>query len=373
MAESGVLTFLIADVRGYSRFTEEYGDEAAARLAERFVEVMRDGIDAHGGSFNAVRGDEGLAVFASARQAIRAAVDLQERFAAATEADDELPLHVGVGIDSGEAVRLDDGGFRGAALNIAARLCARAHGGEVIATDATTRLAGKVPGVHYGEHNRWRLKNIPEPIHVVRLYSELSAPRRRSVRSALRSWPLLLLVVLTAALTGGTVAYLTTGDTPTGSAAPLGAVPTLESAVPAELWRDCRLQDDAARGATETAVCRPRGAGPDSWEISSYRSAVALATAYEELAREQGFQRNSGRCNAFSWGGELQWLHGVGRPGGRAFCYFDEDDAVIVWTHERLGQPTHSDVLMTARADGGNHVSLTRWWRPWHHLIGTGG
>jgi hypothetical protein len=28
---------------------------------------------------------------------------------------------------------------------------------------------------------------------------------------------------------------------------------------------------------------------------------------------------------------------------------------------------------MVARARGGDHVGLTRWWRPWHHLIGVGG
>src|SRR5687768_6573574 len=86
VTDSTVLTFLIADIRGYSRFTEEYGDEAAARLAQRFVEVMREGILAHDGSFNAVRGDEGLAVFGSARQALAAAIDLQTRFAEATAA-----------------------------------------------------------------------------------------------------------------------------------------------------------------------------------------------------------------------------------------------------------------------------------------------
>ena len=77
-----------------------------------------------------------------------------------------------------------------------------------------------------------------------------------------------------------------------------------------------------------------------------------------------------GRCNAFVWGGELQWLHGAGKPGGHAFCYFDGNDAVIVWTHERLGQSTHRDILATAREAGSDHVGLTRWWRPTHHLIG---
>ena len=33
-------------------------------------------------------------------------------------------------------------------------------------------------------------------------------------------------------------------------------------------------------------------------------------------------------------------------------CYFDDDGVVIVWTHEKLGQPTHLDTLGMARLDG---------------------
>jgi class 3 adenylate cyclase len=46
---SAVRTFLIADIRGYTRFTQERGDEAAARLAARFAEVVQDGVEATGG------------------------------------------------------------------------------------------------------------------------------------------------------------------------------------------------------------------------------------------------------------------------------------------------------------------------------------
>src|SRR2546427_4318483 len=98
-ADADVLTFLIADVRGYSRFTEEYGDEAAARLAAKFVDVVQDGVDGRGGTVLEIRGDEALAVFTSARQAIRAAVDLQEQFGEEIDVDSELPLRVGIGID----------------------------------------------------------------------------------------------------------------------------------------------------------------------------------------------------------------------------------------------------------------------------------
>jgi class 3 adenylate cyclase len=393
--DTGVLTFLIADVRGYSRYTDEYGDEAAARLANKFVALATEGVEAHGGTLIEVRGDEGLAVFTSARQAIRAAVDLQARFAEETEVESDLPLKVGIGLDSGEAVQLEDGSYRGAALNVAARLCGRAHGGEVVITEATSRLAGRLAGLHYTDRGRVHLKNIDEPIHIIHVYSELDAPpSRRWVllffggpgRSL--SWRLGFVVVLIAAVTAAGVVWLTVGEgAEPGSASPptsangAGAPPPqevalspnagLDAVVPAAIWEDCRLQTVPEPDAVQTAVCLPPDGAPDRWEISSYRSGSDLLAAYRsEYRGHAGAEPDSGRCNAFVWGGELQWLHGKNKPGGRAFCYFDGNDAVIVWTHDRLGQLTHRDVLVIAREGGSDHVSLTRWWRPWHHLIG---
>jgi class 3 adenylate cyclase len=396
--ETSVKTFLIADIRGYSRYTEDYGDEASARLAGKFVELVEEDVEAHGGMLIEVRGDEALAVFTSARQAIRAAVDLQARFVEETEADPSLPLKVGIGIDSGEAVQLADGSYRGAALNVAARLCGRAHGGEVIVSEATSRLAGRLGGIQYSDRGRVHLKNIPEPLHILQVYSEHDAPPP-SNRWVLMifgkpgrtlGWKLGLGVILVAAATAVGVVYLTTGDgaepgsaspattgassvVPSGSGVEATLAPNadLDAIVPAAIWKDCKLQTVPEPTAIQTAVCLPGQGIPDRWEISSYRNGADLTSAYRaELSRHERIRRGTGRCNAFIWGGELQWLHGRGKPGGRAFCYFDGNDAVIVWSHERLGQPTHRDVLVTAREGGSDHVGLTRWWRPWHHLIG---
>jgi class 3 adenylate cyclase len=395
-----VLTFLIADVRGYSRYTEEYGDEAAAKLAGKFVELVGDGVEAHGGTLIEVRGDEGLAVFTSARQAIRAAVDLQAQFADETDANSELPLRVGIGIDSGEAVQLEDGSYRGAALNVAARLCGRAHAGEVIVSSSTSRLAGRLAGLQYTDRGRVHLKNIPEPLHIFQVYSEHDTPpARRPVRTFLSKpgrglgWRLGLAVVVVAAGTAATVAYFTTGDgakpsgasvttTDQGGEAPSPGSPIevaldsddgLDAIVPSAIWADCQLQTVPEPSALQTAACIPAEGMPDRWEISSYDNGGDLAAAYEtELRRREEVTRDSGRCNAFIWGGEREWLHGPDKPGGRTFCYFDGNDAVIVWTHQRLDQPTHRDVLVIAREGGSDHVGLTRWWRPWHHLIGKG-
>jgi class 3 adenylate cyclase len=389
--QTGTHTFLIADIRGYSRYTEQYGDEAAARLAARFAELVDDGVEAHDGQVVEVRGDEALVVFASAREALRAAIDLQEQFDEQSAVEPELPLRVGIGIDSGEAVQLENGSYRGAALNVAARLCARAHGGQTLVSQATSRLAGRLAGIEYSDRGRVRLKNIPDPIHILQVYSERESPPtnrwvvmflggpRRTV-----GWKLALAVVLIAAATAAGVVYLTAGDhaepgtasppsstTPQAAPKELSPQAGLDAIVPPELWRDCQLQTVANPTALQTAVCLPSDGVPDRWEISSYPNGKTLAAAYAaELGRRQDIVRDTGKCNAFSWGGEHAWLHGPDKPGGRVFCYFEGDDAVIVWSHQRLGQASHRDILAIARESGSDHARLTHWWRPWHHLIG---
>ncbi|HEX6506609.1 MAG TPA: hypothetical protein VF221_03165, partial [Chloroflexota bacterium] len=59
---SDIRTFLIADVRGYTRFTLEQGDAAAARLTARFAVLTREVVGARGGQVIELRGDEALAV-----------------------------------------------------------------------------------------------------------------------------------------------------------------------------------------------------------------------------------------------------------------------------------------------------------------------
>ena len=67
-----IRTFLIADVRGYTRFTQERGDEEAGRLAATFAEQAREVIEACGGDLLELRGDEALSVFLVAPQALYA-------------------------------------------------------------------------------------------------------------------------------------------------------------------------------------------------------------------------------------------------------------------------------------------------------------
>jgi DNA-binding NarL/FixJ family response regulator/class 3 adenylate cyclase len=180
MASEGgtIKTFLIADVRGYTRFTELRGDEAAGALAARFSAIAREVIEAGGGSLVEFRGDEALAVFDSARQAITAAVALQRRLADATAADESMPLPSGIGLDVGEAVPLGEG-YRGGALNLAARLCGMAAAGEVLASHEVVHLAGAVAGIVYEDRGAVRVKNLTKPVELVRIVPTDDDPAAR--------------------------------------------------------------------------------------------------------------------------------------------------------------------------------------------------
>jgi DNA-binding SARP family transcriptional activator/class 3 adenylate cyclase/ABC-type glycerol-3-phosphate transport system substrate-binding protein len=172
---SVIRTFLIADLRGYTRFSDARGDEAAAALAERFVSVASERIDMRAGTVVEVRGDEILAVFDSAREAIHAALELQAELASDQRAD--VPLGVGIGIDAGEAVPLGDG-FRGRALNLAARLCARARPGEILVTSELVHLAGAVEDVRFEDRGSVRLKGISRPVNILAVARPTTAGQR---------------------------------------------------------------------------------------------------------------------------------------------------------------------------------------------------
>ena len=160
--------FLIVDVRGYTRFTQAEGSSGAARLAMKLADVARDAVSARGGRVFELRGDEVVAVFESVPQAIRAAVELQAACAEELAAEPGLPLHVGAGIAAGEVVPVEDG-FRGAALNVAARLCSAAAAGEVLLRRdlAAAVMAGEVDFA-FEPHDSLQLKGIDEPVEVVR-------------------------------------------------------------------------------------------------------------------------------------------------------------------------------------------------------------
>ncbi len=212
------------------------------------------------------------------------------------------------------------------------------------------------------------------------------APSARRAPSLPR-WGGTAILVALAAIVSATAAYLVArGDGETAAAPPAatGTVETVPEAplslaalVPGTLWKNCAVQNEPTPGAAESAVClQPAEVTgqnpPDRWEISIYPDKRSLQAAYDAARAEAPKVPNGGRCDGTFWGGAGPWVHegSPPKPGGHRFCYFDGDDAVIVWTHERLGQANHRDILAVAREGDTDHAALFNWWRFWHHRIG---
>jgi len=214
------------------------------------------------------------------------------------------------------------------------------------------------------------------------------APRPREKSRAFELTPLKLvllmaLLVLLAASASGVVVYFVTRNdepaTPAAAAVNKPVIHPLSALVPAPVWETCKTESPRP-GAVESAVCLPpKGAttfSPDRLEVSTFASGAAVQRAYDAERRRHGVKRNFGRCNGLSWGGEGTWLHNpsapgaAAKPGGSRFCYFDGNNVVIVWTHRKFKQSTHTDLLGIAVEGGSDHPGLYGWWRFWHHRIG---
>jgi predicted ATPase/class 3 adenylate cyclase len=164
-------TFLIADVRNYTAFTQEQGDQAAARLTMKFSALAAASARQHQGRALSQRGDEIVVVFASPRRALRTALALITICAEETSRDPSLPLHVGVGVATGKVVRVGED-YRGAALNLASRLCSLAREGEALASHPVVRQARQMPGVTFVERGAAQLKGLQDGVAI---YSVLPA------------------------------------------------------------------------------------------------------------------------------------------------------------------------------------------------------
>jgi predicted ATPase/class 3 adenylate cyclase len=167
-----VCAFLITDVRGYSASTEQHGDQWAAELVTRFGGIVHACVAVHKGRVLRQNGDEVSAVFTSARHALRAALEIQDRCAEATRADPTVPLRAGVGVAAGTVVKRDDVDYTGTVLNLTARLCGLAVAGEVLASKDAVKMARRATGFVYIERGAAALKGFSKPIGVVRVARE---------------------------------------------------------------------------------------------------------------------------------------------------------------------------------------------------------
>jgi adenylate cyclase len=143
-----------ADIAGYARLTVERGDEAALSTVERFVEAVAQTLPVDARVIKML-GDEVMVVGSDTAALTAWAVELQSGIAPG----DPLPR---IGVHSGEAL-YRDGDYFGSDVNQAARVVARAGGGEVLVTRPVVEMAASVDGLEFERIGEVRLKGFSEP------------------------------------------------------------------------------------------------------------------------------------------------------------------------------------------------------------------
>jgi class 3 adenylate cyclase len=158
---------LFTDLCGSVEQTSRLGDDGHLELLRVHNKIVRRELETHGGREVKHTGDGIMAAFNSVASAVAFSIAAQRAFGKHNEAN-PVPLDVKIGISAGEPVTDDNDDLFGAAVQLAARLCAAASGSEILASVAVRELSvGKQ--IRFEDRGPVELKGLPEPTVVYRV------------------------------------------------------------------------------------------------------------------------------------------------------------------------------------------------------------
>jgi adenylate cyclase len=158
VAEPPAMCFL--DLSGYTRLTEERGDEAAAEMAATLGRLVQRSAYDHEGHPVKWLGDGVMLYFTEPAGAVISALELADSVPAASLP----PPHTG--IDSGPVI-LQDGDYFGRTVNTAARIASHAGPGQILVSDSVVR-SSQNPAIRFVDIGLVELKGLPHPIRLHR-------------------------------------------------------------------------------------------------------------------------------------------------------------------------------------------------------------
>jgi adenylate cyclase len=147
------------DLTGYTRLTEEQGDQVAAELAEALAVLVNRSAREHGGVPVKWLGDGVMVHFRDPAGAVLAALRLVAQLPEAGLP----PAHVGV---AAGPVVVQGGDYFGRTVNLAARIAARAGAGQVLVSQRVAESA-LAEGVSFVELEELRLEGFARPVRLL--------------------------------------------------------------------------------------------------------------------------------------------------------------------------------------------------------------
>ena len=149
-----------ADLAGYTRFIEEEGEEEALSFVERFIDAVTHTLP-EGARIIKTIGDEVMIVGQDVTSIVDWAVGFQRLY------EEERPPPR-IGINAGP-VLYRDGDYFGREVNMAARVVARARGGEVLVTDGVVEVLRDVDHLEISNIGQVKLKGFDQPRSLCRV------------------------------------------------------------------------------------------------------------------------------------------------------------------------------------------------------------
>lgn len=132
-------TIMFTDLRESTTMTADLGDARAMQLLRIHNAMIRNALKAHHGLEVKHTGDGVMASFASVSSAVECAIAIQRDFATYNHNNPAATMHVRIGLSAGEPVAEDQDLF-GAAVQLAARICAHSEPDEILAAQVVHDL-----------------------------------------------------------------------------------------------------------------------------------------------------------------------------------------------------------------------------------------
>ena len=158
----GPITIMFTDMERSTDLAISVGNDAAQAIVRTHNELVRQQMQSHGGVELRSLGDGFKVAFTSVKKAVECAIAVQRAVAQNSEQGNQGAFAIRIGINTGEAIE-EEGDLFGTAVNAAARIAAKARGGEILVPEVVRQLAsGSLPDSVFVDRGRFRLKGFPE-------------------------------------------------------------------------------------------------------------------------------------------------------------------------------------------------------------------
>ena len=171
------LSVLFTDIVGSTALRAELGEDVAEVVRRAHDSLIAEIVEGHGGRVIKGMGDGFLATFGSAARAVTAAVGIQQGIDAQRFVEPHVALLLRIGISLGD-VTVESGDVFGTPVIEAARLCAAAEGGQILATSVVEALARSRGNHTFTSVGDLELKGLPDPVPTVEISWERAAAER---------------------------------------------------------------------------------------------------------------------------------------------------------------------------------------------------